>query len=87
MISTQLLKKYYSGDSWNGTLTFYNWVRSFIRHEFVVLNVGEGPTTEDRIKSLKGEVENVVGADVDPIVLNNKLKYVHNSKILFLDYY
>ncbi len=72
MISPQLLKKYYPGDSWNGTLTFYNWVRSFIRQEFIVLNIGAGNTSTDKIKSLKGEVKKIVGADVDPIILDNK---------------
>ncbi|MFQ5964067.1 MAG: class I SAM-dependent methyltransferase [Candidatus Scalinduaceae bacterium] len=72
MISSQLLRKYYPDGSWSGTLKFYDWIRSLIRSDFIVLNIGAGPTSTDKIKSLKGEVKRVVGADIDPIVLNNK---------------
>ncbi len=72
MISSQLFKKYYPDDSLNGTLIFYDWLRSLIRQEFVVLNVGAGPTSGNNTKSLKGEVQKVVGADIDPVVLDNK---------------
>jgi SAM-dependent methyltransferase len=74
MISSQLFKKYYPDVSWSGTLIFYGWLRSFILPEFVVLNIGAGPTADDqhKIKSLKGEVQKVVGADIDPVVLDNE---------------
>ncbi len=72
MISSQLLRKYYPDDSWSGTLKFYDWIRSSIRPEFIVLNIGAGPTSGNNIKSLKGKVQKVVGADIDPVVLDNK---------------
>ncbi len=72
MISSQLLRKYYPDDSWNGTLKFYDWIRSSIRPEFIVLNIGAGPTSGNNTKSLRGEVQKVVGADIDPVVLDNK---------------
>ncbi|MFQ5861516.1 MAG: class I SAM-dependent methyltransferase [Candidatus Brocadiales bacterium] len=72
MISLQLFKKYYPDDSRSGTLIFYRWLRSYIRSEFVVLNIGAGPTSDNKILSLRGEVQKVVGVDVDPVVLDNK---------------
>ncbi len=72
MISSQLLRKYYPDDSWSGTLKFYDWIRSSIRPEFIVLNIWVGTTSGNNIKSLKGKVQKIVGADIDPVVLDNK---------------
>jgi ubiquinone/menaquinone biosynthesis C-methylase UbiE len=71
MISARLFEKYYPDKSKDGTLFFYNWLRSYIRPEFVVLNVGAGPVSNNKIRSLKGEVRKVVGADIDDDVLDN----------------
>lgn len=72
MLNSKLLGKYYPDNSKNGTLIFYNWLRSYIHIEFKVLNVGAGPASDNEIRSLKGEVRKVVGADIDSSVLNNK---------------
>lgn len=72
MLNPKLLGRYYPDKSKDGTLLFYNWLRSRIGPEFIVLNIGAGPGTDDKIRSLKGEVEKVVGADIDSAVLNNK---------------
>jgi SAM-dependent methyltransferase len=37
----------------------------------VLLNLGAGPATDDGIRSFRGEVARVVGADIDPCVLEN----------------
>ena len=72
MISSGLFKRYYPDNSKDGTLFFYNWLRSYVRSVFVILNVGAGSTSFRKIRSLKGEVQKVVGADIDNEVLNNE---------------
>lgn len=72
MFSSKLFEKYYPDKSKDGTLIFYNWLRSYLRPDFVVLNVGAGRTSNNRIRSLKGEVQKVVGADIDNAVLGNE---------------
>ena len=71
MVSERLYNHFYSGDSHDGTLYFYNWVRRFATSDSVLLNLGAGPATGAARRSLRGEVASVVGADVDPIVLDN----------------
>lgn len=66
----ELKHKYYSGESWDGTKLFYDWLRAHIKKDFVVLNLGAGPTS-NRKTSLRGEVSKVVGADIDEAVLKN----------------
>lgn len=72
MISDILLKKYYPDNTKDGTFIFYKWFRSYINPNFVVLNVGAGLTTENKIRSLKGEVKKVIGIDIDKSVLSNR---------------
>ncbi len=72
MISSRLFKRFYPNDSKDGTLLFYNWLRQFIRPDFIVLNVGAGPASNKKIRSLRGEVEKVIGVDVDEKVLDNE---------------
>ncbi len=89
MISKELLDKYYPRDQFDGTVIFYDWVRSFAKKNFVVLNLGAGSTSERKIKSLKNEVKTVFGADIDEAVINNtdlEHKFViENNKLLFND--
>jgi ubiquinone/menaquinone biosynthesis C-methylase UbiE len=89
MISPRFFKRYYPDDSKSGTLLFYNWLRSHIRPEFIVLNVGAGPTTDNKIRSLKGKVGKVVGVDIDNEVLKNKdldeAFVIKNNKLPFSD--
>ena len=42
MRSDSLFNKYYPDDSRNGSLIFYRWLRTFVRPEFRVLNIGAG---------------------------------------------
>lgn len=42
-----------------------------MRPEFKVLNVGAGTAYNDKIRSLKGEVNTVIGVDIDDVVLDN----------------
>jgi len=72
MISSGLFNKYYPDSSKDVTLIFYNWLRTYARPEFIVLNIGAGPTTDHKIRSLKGEVEKVFGADIDNEIFNNE---------------
>ncbi len=71
MISETLFKRYYSDPKYNGTRQFYSLVRSMARPDMRLLNLGAGPATRNPIISLKGEVSEVVGADIDDAVLNN----------------
>lgn len=70
-VTTRLLERYYSDLRFDGTTAFYDWMRSGLRPDQRVLNLGAGPATGTRQRSLKGEVAEVVGADVDPVVLSN----------------
>ncbi len=70
MISQTLKEKYYADTKYDGTSLFGGWLRSFASPEAKVLNLG-GPATNSNTCSLKGEVAEVVGADIDPAVLFN----------------
>jgi SAM-dependent methyltransferase len=71
MIRDILLKKYYPDNTKDGTVIFYDWIRSYIKPNFIVLNVGAGLSTKNKIRSLKGEVKKVIGIDIDESILNN----------------
>jgi SAM-dependent methyltransferase len=85
----KLKKRFYPNSSKDGTLIFYNWVRQYIKRDFTVLNVGAGPCADSKIRSLKGEVKQVVGVDIDDVVLNNqdldRAFVVKNSNLPFSD--
>ena len=68
----KMKKKFYPDGSKDGTLIFYNWLRQYIKSDYVVLNVGAGLTADIKIRSLRGEVKQVIGVDIDKAVLNNK---------------
>ena len=67
-----LKEKYYSDVSKDGTLIFYNWLRQYIKSDFIVLNIGAGSTAERKVKTLRGEVKQVIGIDIDEVVLKNE---------------
>lgn len=67
-----LKTKYYPGGAKDGTLVFYDWLRKHTRNDFTVLNIGAGPTADRKVKSLKGEVNRVIGVDIDKVVLKNE---------------
>ncbi len=71
MISNATKQRYYGDRKYNGTLLFYDWLREISKPSFRVLNLGAGPTPDIKLRSLKGEVAEVVGADIDPVVLTN----------------
>ena len=74
MISESLFRQFYGERGnlkYNGTAAFYGMVREQARADARVLNLGAGPASGEQIKSLKGEVRELVGADIDPIVLTN----------------
>jgi SAM-dependent methyltransferase len=72
MVSEQFLRRFYPDDSRNGTVAFYGWVREHIGPTTELLNLGAGPPTRTPIRIFKGEVARVVGADIDPVVLENE---------------
>lgn len=67
-----LKRKYYPDDSKDGTLIFYSWLREYAQNDFTVLNLGAGQTSNSKVKSLRGELRRVVGADIDKAVLKNE---------------
>ena len=71
MISEKLVKYWYPDEQKNGTLLFYSWVRQHIRQQQSMLNLGAGPASKNPLRTFRGEVARVVGADIDPIVLSN----------------
>lgn len=71
MVSDSLLRRFYPDDTRNGTVAFYGWVREHVGPTTELLNLGAGPPTRTAIRIFKGAVARVVGADIDPIVLDN----------------
>ncbi len=63
--------KYYSSDSYDGTVQFYNWVRQSIQKDHVIMAVGAGPTSDRKVRSLRGEAKQIIGVDLDDAVLKN----------------
>lgn len=89
---TQLLMdRYYSAPRYDGTTTFYDWVRENVEPEHRVLNLGAGPPTCHPTRILKGEVAEIVGADIDPVVLDNpeldRSVFIENDRIAIPDHY
>jgi SAM-dependent methyltransferase len=71
MISNGFYKKYYPDDSLDGTKEFYSWINKYLSEDLILLNLGAGPATENETRMFKAKVRHVIGADIDPIVLNN----------------
>ncbi len=71
MVSQELLKYWYPDQQKNGTLIFYSWIRQHTNSHQRILNLGAGPGSKNPLKTFRGEVARVVGADIDPIVLGN----------------
>jgi SAM-dependent methyltransferase len=71
MISERILKYWYPNKRKNGTLIFYKWIRQYTNSQQNLLNIGAGLASKNPLKAFRGEVARVVGADIDPIVLNN----------------
>lgn len=71
MSTQKLLERFYSDPKFDGTTTFYWWVRELAKPSFQILNLGAGPATRLAVRCFKGEVAEVVGADIDRVVLTN----------------
>jgi SAM-dependent methyltransferase len=71
MISPRLKQRFYGDVKYNGTEVFYRWLREQTAPAHRVLNLGAGPTPDLPVRSLRGEVAEVIGADVDPVVFEN----------------
>ena len=65
----------------DGTIQFWQRIAALVRPDSVVLDFGAGrgvgqsedPVTYRRnLRSLKGQVREIIGADVDPVVMTNK---------------
>jgi SAM-dependent methyltransferase len=55
----------------DGTSAFYDWIRTGIQRSYLLLNIGAGPGSDRKLKSLRGDVQFVEGIDPDPAVLSN----------------
>jgi len=71
VISQDLYRRFYPDDSLSGTTAFYNWVRSAVRPDMALLNLGAGPPSNNRVRAFKGDVKLAAGVDIDPVVLTN----------------
>jgi SAM-dependent methyltransferase len=71
MISTKLFQRLYGDPKYRYTDRFFAMVRDAVDAQSRVLNLGAGPATGNNTCSLRGEVAEVVGADIDPAVLTN----------------
>lgn len=71
MISDSLFNRFYSDPKYDGTQIFYAWIKKYLTPESSVLNLGAGPPTRSVKRNLRGSVRRLVGADVDPVVLDN----------------
>ena len=89
MIRIELLRKYYPADRPDTTALFYTWVRNHVSADSVVLNLGAGPPTRQPVRVLRGEVRRLMGADIDPIVLENdeldEAAVIENGQLPFGD--
>ena len=64
-------KKFYDDPKFHCTTMFFNGIREKLRKEHRVLNLGAGPKTGDANCIQRDEAAELVGADIDPIVLDN----------------
>ena len=72
MISPNTFNRFYSDQTRDGAVAFYGWVRKETTPQTVLLNLGAGPPADRKsIRIFKGEVARVVGADIDPEVMDN----------------
>jgi SAM-dependent methyltransferase len=89
MLTERLHRLFYSDPKYDGTQRFYGWVRQYATRETRLLNIGAGPATNSKVRSLKGEVAWVAGADIDPKVLENaeldEAKLIGNGDLPFPD--
>jgi SAM-dependent methyltransferase len=71
LVPEHIYRRFYPDDSRDGTVQFYGWVREHVGGTTRLLNLGAGPPTRSPLRVFRGEVARVVGADIDPVVLNN----------------
>lgn len=72
MISDDLYNRYYADPKYDGTTAFYDYIRDCLPPASEVLNFGAGPATKNPKRILKSDMNRIVGADIDPIVLENE---------------
>lgn len=57
----------------DGSRDIYEWIRSTPGlARLKVLNIGAGPTPEPAVRHLRGQVNRLVGVDIDPVVTTNE---------------
>ncbi|HLH77195.1 MAG TPA: class I SAM-dependent methyltransferase [Candidatus Binataceae bacterium] len=70
----QLMNRFYPAypcHAKNGTRAFYGWIGRYINAHSVVLNLGAGAAAREPERNLRGQAAVVIGADIDPVVLDN----------------
>lgn len=85
----QLQKKYYSDPEYDGSSRFFDRIKSAINVTSCVLNLGAGPQTNDARIIKPGACKWLAGADIDPIVLENReldeARVIKNGQLPFDD--
>jgi ubiquinone/menaquinone biosynthesis C-methylase UbiE len=71
MIPDALHHRYYGDPKYDFTQRFFALVQTAAAPDARVLNLGAGPGTNDPRCTVKGKFAEVVGADIDPVVLQN----------------
>lgn len=66
-----IYRRFYADPKHDKTTQFFTMIRAGCGPSSRVLNLGAGPTTGNAVCLHKGEVEELVGADIDPAVLGN----------------
>ena len=54
MITESFYRRFYPNDSLSGTIKFYDWIRENINDKSILLNLGEGPSSDNKIRTFKG---------------------------------
>jgi len=71
MVSSSTVIRFYPREKYDGTTLFYEGIRSRIRREFSVLDLGCGIGSEHCARIRRGDAARVVGVDVDEAARQN----------------
>jgi SAM-dependent methyltransferase len=71
MVSNELIDRFYPGQRFDGTHLFYSWIREYVCPATSMLNLGAGAEVGRTLRSFKGEVARVVGADISSDIMRN----------------
>jgi SAM-dependent methyltransferase len=71
LVSQEFVDRFYGDPKFMGTQRYYALIRPHVTPQAVVLNLGAGPATRRPDRHFHGQAKRIVGADIDPVVLEN----------------